>query len=182
LPKRNRINTAGLALVILALAAVSIVDNSSGFASLGGPQNAGFELGLSPWTITSADAGLVVGTETALQCPTYTSMGVAGVQPYKGTKSLRLGGCKKISESQTKGTTRASQTFTAVGSRFGRYMPEEALSLVELSRVLLASPRTRTQAGRPLQRAIGVLSRMGAALDLQDARDLLEKEGSFRAA
>ena len=51
---------------------------------------------------------------------------------------------------------------------------DEALSLLSLGRMLLASPATRRQGGRPLRRAIGILSRMGAALDLAEAQTLLE--------
>jgi len=51
---------------------------------------------------------------------------------------------------------------------------EEALSLLALARVLLASPVSERQAARPLQRAIGILSRMGAALDLAEAHKLAE--------
>jgi len=54
---------------------------------------------------------------------------------------------------------------------------EEALSLLALARVLLASPVRERQAVRPLQRAIAILSRMGAALDLAEARRLLDSSG-----
>ncbi len=52
---------------------------------------------------------------------------------------------------------------------------EEALSLIELARVLLAAPGTRGLAARPLRRATGILSRMGAELDLKEAQELLEE-------
>ncbi len=51
---------------------------------------------------------------------------------------------------------------------------EEALSLLALARVLLASPVSDRQAARPLQRAIAIFSRMGAALDMAEARKLLD--------
>lgn len=45
---------------------------------------------------------------------------------------------------------------------------EEALTLMELGRVLLASPHTRGRAGQPLRRAASMLSRMDAIFDLAD--------------
>ncbi len=115
--KRRKLSVACLALLVLVLVALSVGDSSPGFASLGGLQNPGFEAGLSPWIVTAADAGLVVGTESAVQCPTYADMGVASVVPFKGARSLRLGTCRNINQSQPKGANKASQTFTAVDSR-----------------------------------------------------------------
>jgi PKD repeat protein len=43
-------------------------------------------------------------------------MGGVTVAPFKGTKSLRLGACRAINQSQPKGTNTASQTFTPVSS------------------------------------------------------------------
>jgi hypothetical protein len=113
LVKRGRFSGLTVALVVLALAGISLGDPSSGAASPGGLLNPGFESGLAGWTATAADVALVVGTDSSTQCPTYTDMGVASVQPFKGLKALRLGGCKKINESQNRGDNKASQTFTA---------------------------------------------------------------------
>ena len=49
---------------------------------------------------------------------------------------------------------------------------EEAIALVELARVLIPSAATRQRRGRLLQRAIGILSSMGAAPDLAQALEL----------
>ena len=111
--KRGRFSGLTVALVVLALAGLSLGDPSSSEASPGGLQNPGFESGLAGWPATAADVALVVGTETSAQCPTYTDMGVASVQPFKGARALRLGGCKKINESQNRGVNRVSQTFMA---------------------------------------------------------------------
>ena len=54
---------------------------------------------------------------------------------------------------------------------------EEALALIELGRVLLASPRGRGRASRPLQRAASILSRMDAIIDLADV-GRLQQAGS----
>jgi hypothetical protein len=103
-----------VALLVLALAALSIDDPSSGSAAPSGLQNPGFEQGLTSWTVAAADAAVVVGTETSAQCPTYPSMGGVTVQPNRGSKALRLGKCAAGGNSQQpKGTNRASQTFTA---------------------------------------------------------------------
>jgi class 3 adenylate cyclase/tetratricopeptide (TPR) repeat protein len=53
---------------------------------------------------------------------------------------------------------------------------EEALALLALARTLLTSPKTRQQADRPLRRAIAILSRMGAMLDLAEAQRLSESQ------
>lgn len=52
---------------------------------------------------------------------------------------------------------------------------EEALSLLALARVLSSSPDRERLAARPLRRAIGILSRMGAAPDLAEANELLSR-------
>ena len=105
-----------MALIVVALAALSIGDPSSGSASPGGLQNPGFEQGLTSWTTTAVDTAVVVGTETSAQCATYADMGGVSVQPYKGSKSLRLGQCRKINQSQSKGANKATQTFIADSS------------------------------------------------------------------
>ena len=51
---------------------------------------------------------------------------------------------------------------------------EEALSLRELGAIMLAVPDARQRAARVLRRAISILSKMGAALDLVEAEKLLE--------
>ena len=115
--RHGKMGVFGVAALILALAALSIPDPSSGSASQSGLQNPGFEQGLVNWTTTAADKAVVVGTESSDACPTYADMGGATVAPYKGTKSLRLGTCRAISQSQTKGTNKASQTFIADSSQ-----------------------------------------------------------------
>jgi tetratricopeptide (TPR) repeat protein len=57
---------------------------------------------------------------------------------------------------------------------------EEGLSLLELARTHLAALDSRGRAERPLRRAIGILSRMGAALALSEAQQLLD-EGAATA-
>jgi hypothetical protein len=49
---------------------------------------------------------------------------------------------------------------------------EEALALVEIGRLLLASPNSRGRASQPLRRAGSILSRMDAVLDLADVERL----------
>jgi len=51
---------------------------------------------------------------------------------------------------------------------------EEALSLVALARVHLATPRTRQSAGRPFRRAAKILARMGASLDFAGLQALAD--------
>jgi len=55
---------------------------------------------------------------------------------------------------------------------------EEALSLRDLGAILFAVPAARPQARRILGRAIRILSKMGAALDLAEAEKVLENEES----
>ena len=105
-----------LAALVLAVAALSLAQSRPG-AAAGGLQNPGFESGLSSWSVSAADVGLVVGAESSAQCATYADMGNITVLPYKGTKALRLGGCKKINESENKGLNKATQTFTATNSQ-----------------------------------------------------------------
>jgi len=97
---------SALIIVLTLLALVALGTPSTGFA-LGGLQNPGFEQGLTRWTTSAVDAAVVVGTETSAQCPTYANMGGASVAPFKGAKSLRLGACRSINQSQPKGTNRA---------------------------------------------------------------------------
>lgn len=52
---------------------------------------------------------------------------------------------------------------------------EEGLSLLELARTLYAALESRKRAETPLRRAIGILSRMGADLDLSEAQQLLDE-------
>ena len=52
---------------------------------------------------------------------------------------------------------------------------EEALSLRDLGAILLTVPAARPRAMKILGRAIRILSKMGAALDLADAEKLLEE-------
>jgi tetratricopeptide (TPR) repeat protein len=52
---------------------------------------------------------------------------------------------------------------------------EEALSLRDLGAILFAVPATRPRARKILGRAIRILSKMGAALDLADAEKLFDK-------
>jgi hypothetical protein len=111
--KYGKLSASIIVLTLLAL--VALGTPSTGFA-LGGLQNPGFEQGLTSWTTSAVDAAVVVGTETSAQCPTYANMGGASVAPFKGAKSLRLGACRSINQSQPKGTNRASQTFTAISS------------------------------------------------------------------
>jgi len=58
---------------------------------------------------------------------------------------------------------------------------EEALSLLELARAHFVAPASSPRAQRPLRRAIGILSRMGAALALSEAQQLLD-EGAAATA
>ena len=58
---------------------------------------------------------------------------------------------------------------------------EEALSLLELARAHFVAPASSRRAQRPLRRAIGILSRMGAALALSEAQQLLD-EGAAATA
>jgi len=97
------------------LALIALGTPSSGLA-LGGLQNPGFEQGLTSWTASAVDGAVVVGTDTSAQCATYTDMGGVTVAPFKGAKALRLGACRKVNQSQPKGTNKASQTFTAISS------------------------------------------------------------------
>ncbi|MBI4283130.1 MAG: hypothetical protein HY663_01510, partial [Chloroflexi bacterium] len=85
-----------------------------------GLQNPGFEDGLTGWTISTpvADNVTVVGTDTATQWPAYTAMKVTSVSPFKGTKMLRLGTPKGVSESQNQGTNTVIQSFTANANTF----------------------------------------------------------------
>ncbi|MGH8631150.1 MAG: tetratricopeptide repeat protein, partial [Burkholderiales bacterium] len=53
---------------------------------------------------------------------------------------------------------------------------EEALSLRDLGAILFAVPAARRQAARVLGRAIRILSKMGAALDLEDAEKVREDQ------
>jgi PKD domain len=114
--KHCRLSVFGVALVVLALAALSIRDPYSGSAAPGGVQNPGFEQGLTNWTATAVDAAVVVGTESSAQCATYSDMGGVTVAPFKGAKALREGTCRRINQSQTKGTNKVSQTFIADSS------------------------------------------------------------------
>jgi tetratricopeptide (TPR) repeat protein len=63
---------------------------------------------------------------------------------------------------------------SAVLARKAEASYEEALTLMELARVLQVSVLTRSQATRLLKRSIAILSRMGAALDLAEAQMLLD--------
>src|SRR5437867_3093884 len=60
--------TRGIALVVLPLwiSLPAIADTRSGLASTCGLVNHGFESGAAPWVITTADVGLVAGTETSV--------------------------------------------------------------------------------------------------------------------
>jgi PKD repeat protein len=112
----RRHGIAYLALIVLALVALSIGDPSSSSAAAGGLQNPGFEQGLAHWTADAEDAAVVVGTETPAQCLTYANMGGVTVAPFKGAKDLRLGACRKNNQSQPKGTNQVTQTFVANSS------------------------------------------------------------------
>lgn len=109
---RRWLRTLSLAILILVAASLSLAESRPS-AAAGGLQNPGFESGLSSWSVSAADVGLVVGSESSAQCATYADMGNITVQPYNGAKALRLGACKKINESQNKGLNKATQTFTA---------------------------------------------------------------------
>ncbi|TMB98887.1 MAG: PKD domain-containing protein [Chloroflexi bacterium] len=109
---RSRISGIALAVLALSIAVLALADTRSGLASTGGLVNPGFESGAAPWVISAADVGLVTGTETSAQCATYADMGNLTVAPYKGSKDLRLGGCKRINENENRGLDKASQTFT----------------------------------------------------------------------
>src|SRR6266571_7900195 len=74
-----------LAILILVVASLSLAESRPS-AAAGGLQNPGFESGLTGWSVSAADVGLVVGRESSAQCPTYTDMGNITVQPYKGAK------------------------------------------------------------------------------------------------
>lgn len=94
-------------------------------AATGGLLNPGFEdgtLGGYPdsWTVTQPvpDVVKVVGSEGPAQFSTYASMGNVTVAPYKGNRMLRLGTPKQISENQTPGQNRVSQTFTSNETSF----------------------------------------------------------------
>jgi PKD repeat protein len=157
----SRAAALSIALVALALAAFATGDGRTGSAANGGLLNPGFEQGLTNWTATAADAALVVSSEGAAQCPTYAGMGGVVVEPFKGTKALRLGACKQINQAQTKGTNKASQSFVADGSllrfAFRLFSWEHRNSdefLVELKRGnqnvgTLASPVVVPMAGAP---------------------------------
>src|SRR3990170_2199586 len=91
--------TAVVTLVVLAFFAWR--DGAITQASPGGLLNPGFEAGLASWTVQSSpDAVTVVGAEGPAQFPTYADMGDVTVTPFKGTRMLRLGTPKRISESQ----------------------------------------------------------------------------------
>ena len=114
--KSRLVAVAAAAVTLVVLAFFAWRDGATTQASPAGLLNPGFEQDLTSWTATAADAAVVVGTETSAQCLTYTDMGGVTVPPFKGAKSLREGTCRKINQSQPKGTNNVSQTFTAVSS------------------------------------------------------------------
>jgi PKD repeat protein len=111
-----RLSLLGLLLAVVAL-------HEGGEAGALSPlQNPGFEDGTfagdpQGWTVTSrADRVLVVGTETAADFPTYTSMGLTGVSPYEGDLMLGLGVPRETSANQPRGSSSVSQEFASTTS------------------------------------------------------------------